>query len=123
VPSSIYATGVSERDFSLQVEGVFAVPPFTLVAVGQTVTVIPVMQTAASSVVHWGDTTYTVVRGGWRATMPMNTMSHVYTVPGTYRIEYATQLADGRWNSRLATIVVSAAPTTVSTPASLPVEA
>jgi hypothetical protein len=102
-------TGDSSRDFSLRLDdGSVMLWPFTLRA-GQTVVVRPATEDASVSVAHWGDSTYTVLSRGWRSSLAPDAMSHAFDAPGSYRIEYATQI-DGEWLSRMLTVNVVSAP-------------
>jgi hypothetical protein len=108
-PPILAITGDASRDFSLRLDdGSVMLSPFTL-RTGQTVVVRPATEDASVSVAHWGDGTYTVLPRGWRSTDAPDAMSRAYDIPGSYRIEYATQI-DGEWLSRMLTVNVVALP-------------
>jgi hypothetical protein len=103
------------RDFEFLVNGRSVPAPFVM-TVGQTLTVRPLAQNATNSVVYWGDGQYSVVQGGWRSTVSASATSYAYTTPGVYRIEYATELADGGWDGRSMDVAVRASEALMAAP-------
>jgi hypothetical protein len=97
------------RDFGIVSNGQ-ALPAPPTVAVNQPVTIVPASENARTSVIYWGDGTYTVIDGGWKPTTPTSLTTRSYATPGTYRIEYATLSPRGSWDSKIVTLTVDQPP-------------
>jgi hypothetical protein len=95
------------RDFTLQVSGLRVNPPIS-VNTSDELRVVPDASGALTSVVYWGDGTYSDIKGGWNAGTPASLMSHRYAAAGSYQIEYATRDPNQGWDARILQIAVVA---------------
>jgi hypothetical protein len=115
-PPTPPATG-SNRAFNFFVNGAALAAPFTINA-SSALTVVPVATGADTSVIHWGDGTYSAISGGWNAGTPATLTQHRYSTPATYRVEYATRYPGSGWDSmvREVTVVAGGAPAPAPSP-------
>ncbi len=110
-----------DRSFSFAVDGAALAAPFTINA-GSALSVVPASSGSDSSVIYWGDGTYSAMTSGWKASTSATQTQHRYNAPGTYRIEYATRFPGYGWDStvRNVTVVAGGAPAPAPAPAPSP---
>jgi hypothetical protein len=113
----------SLRDFTLQVGGVRRNAPVTI-STSDELRLVPDATGALASVVYWGDGKSVAINGGWNASTAASLMSHRYTAPGRYQIEYATRDPNQGWDGRVLQITVVSgtsppAPTPSPTPSAV----
>jgi major membrane immunogen (membrane-anchored lipoprotein) len=114
-------SGGSNRAFDFFVNGAPLAAPFTI-NTSTTLTVVPAATGAETSVIHWGDGSYSAINGGWNANTPVAQTQHRYGSPATYRVEYATRYPGGNWDSmvREITVVAGSGPAQSPPPAPAP---
>jgi hypothetical protein len=119
-PQTPTASGTN-RAFNFFVDGAALVAPFTMSA-RSALTVVPVASGAETSVIHWGDGTYSAINGGWNPSTPQALTQHRYGAPATYRVEYATRYPGSGWDSmvREVTVVAGGAPAPAPAPSPSP---
>ncbi len=97
------------REFTVTSNGLTLAAPIR-VPTNQPIQIVPASSLAQTSVIYWGDNTYTLINGGWKPTTPAQVTSRIFTTPGVYRVEYATLSPEGVWDDRVAVIEVGGPP-------------